>query len=54
MFLKDIWPSKEEIEELENKTIKPEIFNETYKKLSDGTERWNKLEVNKSTHFEWN
>ena len=45
VFLNEIWPKKEEIEELQRKTITPDIFMDTYKKVSDGTERWNKLSV---------
>ncbi len=51
MFLHEIWPSKEAIENLELNTIKPEIFKETYQKVSSGTEKWNKLNVKKSVHF---
>ncbi|MDV7399621.1 hypothetical protein RZS08_49865, partial [Arthrospira platensis SPKY1] len=54
VFLRDIWPTKEEILNLELNTIKPEIFKETYSKVSSGTDRWNELNTKKSVHFEWN
>lgn len=54
IFLKDIWPSKDEIDKIENGSIKPEIFKETYSRVSEGTERWNQLNVSKSLHFGWN
>lgn len=53
VFLREIWPSREEVEEIEKQTIKPDIFIETYKKVSTGTERWNKLQVTNSTLFNW-
>lgn len=49
-----MWPSREEIQHLENAIIKPEIYLNTYSKVSQGTERWNSLEVKKSVHFQWN
>ncbi len=37
VYLHEIWPSKQEILNLELNTIKPEIFKETYEKVSTGT-----------------
>lgn len=34
VFLREIWPSKEEIQHIENTVIKPEIYLNTYNKLS--------------------
>jgi aconitate hydratase len=34
VFLKDIWPSREEVAKLENDLIKPEIYKETYSKVN--------------------
>lgn len=53
VYLKDIWPTKDEIEKIEAGTIKPEIFKEVYARVSEGTERWNKLNVHNSLHFGW-
>jgi aconitate hydratase len=54
VFLRDIWPSQETIEKIEGEVIKPEIYKETYKRVSEGTERWNKLSMGESLHFAWN
>lgn len=53
IFLRDIWPSREEVAKLEA-LIKPEIFKETYSKVSEGTSRWNSLEVKQGVQFHWN
>ena len=45
VFFRDIWPSREQIHELANKVIKPEMFNEVYDKVVNGTEQWNALKV---------
>jgi len=51
VFLKEIWPTKEEIRKIEETVIRPEIFLQTYAKVKDGTERWNSLKVKESVHF---
>jgi aconitase A len=37
-----------------SKCIKPEMYIETYNKVSEGTERWNALPVNSSLLYNWN
>jgi aconitate hydratase len=34
VFLKDIWPSRSEVEALVNSVLKPEMFTETYNKIA--------------------
>lgn len=53
IFLRDIWPSQEEVNELITKCIKPQLFEEIYTKISQGTGNWNKLEVVKSLQYNW-
>ncbi len=45
VFLKDIWPTKEEIGKLMSESVKPQLFREVYTKISQGTENWNSLNV---------
>jgi len=33
--------------------VKPEMFKETYGKISNGTDRWNSLEAPKGDLYEW-
>lgn len=53
VFLKDIWPSRDEITACSNKHVKPEMFKENYEKISKGTDRWNALQVEKSQLYSW-
>jgi aconitate hydratase len=46
VFFKDIWPTREQIHAVSSKVIKPEMFNEVYDKVINGTEQWNALKVN--------
>jgi len=34
VFLRDIWPDREEVEKLADSIIKPEMFVENYKKIA--------------------
>jgi len=52
VFLKDIWPKKEEILEMIQKHIKPETFIEKYKTATE-EERWDSIESKKSPLFDW-
>ena len=53
VFLKDIWPSTAEIEELSNAHVKKQFFNNQYEKIFDGDQFWQKLQVAESTTFHW-
>ena len=53
VFLRDIWPSREEIQAVTNAVIKPEMFRDIYAKISQGTDRWNALEAPSGELFEW-
>ncbi|EEA06121.1 aconitate hydratase, putative [Cryptosporidium muris RN66] len=54
VYLKDIWPTREEILELESKIITPKLFNDVYSTIPKGTEQWNSLEVKRTPVFRWN
>ncbi|XAR73729.1 Aconitate hydratase, partial [Bertholletia excelsa] len=43
IFLRDIWPSNEEIAEVEQRTVLPEMFRATYAAISTGHPTWNQL-----------
>jgi aconitate hydratase len=43
VFLRDIWPKREEIHSMEQKCVIPVMFREVYSKIRFGNERWNQL-----------
>jgi aconitate hydratase len=53
VYLKDIWPTAEEVESLIQQHVKQEYFEEEYAKIFDGDQFWHKLPVAESTTFEW-
>ncbi|RNL21280.1 aconitate hydratase AcnA [Slackia faecicanis] len=53
VFLRDIWPSDEEIDRVVAEYVTEELFEEGGKGLYDGTEAWKALEVEPSDIFAW-
>ncbi|MDV3903162.1 aconitate hydratase AcnA [Elizabethkingia anophelis] len=53
VYLKDIWPTREEIQETINECLKQGDFKEVYDLIFDGSEDWQNLEVNLDQNFEW-
>ncbi len=53
VYLRDIWPSQEEITEIMNRAIRPEMFRETYKNVWDGNPTWNAIPVTGGALYEW-
>ncbi len=54
VYLKDIWPSREEIQNTINDCLKQGDFEEVYDVIFDGSTDWQTLEVNLDQNFEWN
>ena len=53
VFLKDLWPTKDEINKVVSQNIQPKMFNEIYEKISKGTDNWNSLNVPKDSVYKW-
>src|SRR5690554_837138 len=54
VYLKDIWPSREEIVKTINECMKVEDFKNVYDVIFDGSEDWQNLEVKLNENYEWN
>jgi len=54
VFLKDIWPSSQEIKQLVEKHINRDAFVQQYSGVSEGTAQWDKISAGTSELFEWN
>jgi aconitate hydratase len=53
VFLRDIWPSREEIHEVETKTVIPAMFKEVYAKIETGSEAWQALAAPSGGLYPW-
>lgn len=54
VYLKDIWPKKEEIETVEQKHVVESMFREVYENVERGNKNWAELDAPKSLHYPWN
>ena len=53
VFLRDIWPSQEEIGEAIRTSVKTEMFRAKYAEVYKGDERWNSLDTPTGDRFAW-
>jgi len=53
VFLKDIWPSAEEIDSVITACISPDLFKKDYATVFDGDHRWKSLETPTGKTFDW-
>lgn len=53
VYLKDIWPSTEEITDTINECVKQSDFKEVYDVIFDGSEDWKNLEISLDENFKW-
>ena len=53
VFLKDLWPSQHEIQELIEETINPAMFNQAYSESLKGDKSWQDLSIPSGEIYEW-
>eukprot|EP01118_Nematostelium_gracile_P015317 TRINITY_DN6112_c0_g1_i1.p1 TRINITY_DN6112_c0_g1~~TRINITY_DN6112_c0_g1_i1.p1 ORF type:complete len:909 (-),score=311.78 TRINITY_DN6112_c0_g1_i1:17-2686(-) len=53
VYLRDIWPSHEEVSAVVAKNVVKEMFTEVYSRVTQGTEEWNKLQAADSQLYPW-
>lgn len=53
VFLKDIWPSSEEVQDAMKGSISKELFIERYKDLEQYNDKWAKLEAPSGMRYTW-
>lgn len=54
IFLKDLWPTKSEIDAVISAHITREVFAKKYSDLFSGDAAWQKIQVEKSDTYTWN
>ncbi len=53
VYLKDIWPTPEEVESVIETSIDTEMFDSKYSTIFDGDERWQALDTPEGNLFAW-
>jgi aconitate hydratase len=54
VYLRDIWPSAEEVEALVGEVVQSEMFSTGYANVFDGDDNWRSLEIPTADMFAWN
>ncbi|MFO0659686.1 MAG: aconitate hydratase AcnA [Polyangiaceae bacterium] len=53
VFLKDLWPSSQEIADTIVRSVRSELFNRNYNDVFKGDERWQKVAIKSGDTFPW-
>ena len=53
IFLKDIWPSNQEIDEVLKESLNASMFIKRYSDVSKGPDQWQKIKTKESSIYEW-
>ncbi len=53
VFLRDLWPSRREVEETILRALRSDMFREQYRDVFAGDERWNSLDVPEGDTYAW-
>eukprot|EP01115_Flamella_aegyptia_P008160 TRINITY_DN33872_c0_g1_i1.p1 TRINITY_DN33872_c0_g1~~TRINITY_DN33872_c0_g1_i1.p1 ORF type:complete len:892 (-),score=500.45 TRINITY_DN33872_c0_g1_i1:53-2728(-) len=53
VFLRDIWPTHQQVAEVVSKNVLREMFIEVYSKVTQGTEQWNSLKASNDQLYPW-
>ena len=53
VFLKDIWPTLQEIRDQMSKALQPEVFRKLYRDFAEQNPKWNEIPSSKGNVYEW-
>lgn len=53
VFLKDIWPTQKELQDVVHKCVRREQFSQTYKDVFAGPARWQQLNADSGQQYHW-
>ncbi|MCC6314093.1 MAG: aconitate hydratase AcnA [Thermomicrobiales bacterium] len=53
VYLHDIWPSREEVQQAIREAVEPQMFREEYATVFQGDEHWQELPVPEGNLYEW-
>lgn len=54
VYLKDIWPTSQEVQDVIDQWIHPELYKQRYAAVYQANERWNNIEGIGNLLYEWN
>jgi aconitate hydratase len=53
VYLRDLWPSRQEVNEVMERAIESDMFRKSYGEVFEGDENWNALELPEGDRYAW-
>ena len=53
VYLRDIWPSNQEIQSMMETAIAPQMFEDKYRNVFSGNDTWNAIQAGESELYQW-
>ncbi|PFH88652.1 aconitate hydratase AcnA [Bacillus sp. AFS088145] len=53
VFLKEIWPTSAEVQEVVASTVTPELFKKEYERVFEDNKRWNEIQTTDDSLYKW-
>ncbi len=53
VYLRDLWPSQQEVSEAMSRAVRPEMFRQIYSNVWEGNATWNAIPVSGGELYEW-
>ena len=53
IYLKDIWPTKEEIDSVIKNSISKDLFEKSYSNIYDGQDEWKEINIENTDKYKW-
>ena len=53
VYLRDLWPSQQEVRDTLATALRPEVFRERYGKVFDGDLKWQELDIPEGAIYQW-
>jgi aconitate hydratase len=53
VYLRDVWPTDEEVRQVVYKAVQPELFGQNYAEIFAGSAEWNAIQAGKSLLYDW-
>jgi aconitate hydratase A / 2-methylisocitrate dehydratase len=53
LYMRDLWPSAEEVQQVIDECVRQEMFTREYERIYDGDEHWQRMEAPTGQIYEW-
>ena len=53
VYLKDLWPSQQEVRDTLAAALRPDVFRERYGKVFEGDSKWQELDIPEGAIYQW-